>query len=104
MMEDRSDGRARVGGPNFWRQPLDLQEVPKIRGHVEVYVDLCKGCGYCIEFCPAGVLATSPKRNRKGYHPPEVLYPEKCTGCGFCQRVCPDFAIVATKEIVEVRA
>ncbi len=103
-MGNRSDGRVRSEGTAFWRPPLDLQQIPKIQGHVVVDVDLCKGCGYCIEFCPAGVLATSPKRNRKGYHPPEVLHPEKCTGCGFCQRVCPDFAITVQKEIVEVRA
>ena len=31
----------------------------------------CKGCGICIEFCPAKVLKTSKKMNSRGYFPPE---------------------------------
>lgn len=97
-----SDGRALKGGVLFWRTPLDIEEVPKIRGKVTVFTELCKGCHYCVEFCPAGVLEISPGRNSKGYHPPEVKYPEKCTGCGFCERVCPDYAIISEKVVEEV--
>ena len=71
------------------------------RGRVFIKADLCKGCGFCIEFCPTGVLGFSNEFNAKGYHPPSAVYPEKCTGCGLCGVYCPDFAIfgVLIKEV-----
>ncbi|MGQ9796798.1 4Fe-4S binding protein [Desulfosoma sp.] len=33
--------------------------------------DRCKGCGYCIAFCPRDVLQESKRFNAKGYHPPK---------------------------------
>jgi 2-oxoglutarate ferredoxin oxidoreductase subunit delta len=63
------------------------------RGQVIISPELCKGCGFCIEFCPAGVLEFSEGFNSKGYHPPLAVKPEACTGCGLCGIYCPDFAI-----------
>jgi len=63
------------------------------RGRVEIDEALCKGCGFCIEFCPRDVLGWSEGFNGKGYHPPKVVAPERCTGCGLCGMYCPDFAI-----------
>jgi len=63
------------------------------KGIVVIDRDRCKGCGFCVEFCPTGVLALSEQINGKGYHPPEAVAPEKCTGCGLCGMYCPDFAI-----------
>ena len=63
------------------------------RGEVFIDSDLCKGCGFCIEFCPAGVLEFSHEFNGKGYHPPFAVKPECCTGCGLCGIYCPDFAV-----------
>jgi 2-oxoglutarate ferredoxin oxidoreductase subunit delta len=57
------------------------------RGEVHVFDNWCKGCGLCIEFCPAGVLALGLD-NR-----PRTVYPEKCTACRWCELRCPDFAI-----------
>jgi 2-oxoglutarate ferredoxin oxidoreductase subunit delta len=59
-------------------------------GEVHVFDNWCKGCGLCIEFCPAGVLALGLD-NR-----PKVIYPEKCTACRWCELHCPDFAIFIT--------
>ncbi len=86
----------------FWRTPLDYKEIKKRKGEVTIIEDLCKGCGFCIEFCPTESLERSDKLNSKGYHPP-VFNPENCTGCGFCERVCPEFAIIAEKIEVEVK-
>jgi FdhD protein len=47
-------------------------------------MELCKGCGFCIAFCPAEVLEFSEEFNSKGYHPPRAINPEACTGCGLC--------------------
>jgi 2-oxoglutarate ferredoxin oxidoreductase subunit delta len=63
------------------------------RGRVVIDRELCKGCGFCIEFCPANVLEFSKTFNAKGYHPPDAVNPENCTGCGLCGIYCPDFAI-----------
>jgi 2-oxoglutarate ferredoxin oxidoreductase subunit delta len=63
------------------------------RGVVTINPELCKGCGFCIEFCPSGVLAFSDTFNDKGYHTPKAVKPEACTGCDLCGAYCPDFAI-----------
>jgi len=71
-------------------------KVPK--GHVYVLDDICKGCGFCIEYCPRQVLAEASRFNAKGYHPPEVVDANACVMCGFCELVCPDFAIWTEKD------
>jgi len=63
------------------------------RGLVVINAELCKGCGFCIEFCPAHVLEFSTEFNSKGYHPPLAVNPDACTGCDLCGIYCPDFAI-----------
>ena len=63
------------------------------RGEVFIKRELCKGCGFCVEFCPFGVLEMSDEFNGKGYHPPKAVKLEACTGCDLCGMYCPDFAI-----------
>ena len=65
----------------------------KVRGTVHVSANRCKGCGFCIAFCPPKVLAFSEEFNRQGYHPPHLTDPDGCTGCDLCGLYCPDFAI-----------
>jgi len=65
----------------------------KAKGTVFIHRERCKGCGFCVEFCPSGVLAPDKAFNRKGYHPPVVVSAEACTGCDLCGMYCPDFAI-----------
>ncbi len=65
----------------------------KFRNDVFISEDRCKGCGFCIEFCPPKVLAISEKFNRHGYHPPLLVNQAACTGCDLCGLYCPDFAI-----------
>ncbi len=65
----------------------------KFRGEVYIEEERCKGCGFCVEFCPTQTLEMSDTFNSKGYHPPRVADIEKCTGCGLCGMYCPDFAI-----------
>src|ERR1700676_283109 len=63
------------------------------KGSVQIVVERCKACGFCVEFCPTKVLALSSAFNSKGYHPPHAVIPEKCSGCDLCGMYCPDFAI-----------
>ncbi len=83
----------------FWREPLDADQIPRPQTQITIFRDLCKGCGYCVEFCPAQVLRISEQLNAKGYHPPEVARPEACTGCQYCMRVCPEYAIIVEKHL-----
>ena len=84
----------------YWRTPLDAERVKVPRGEIHILAERCKGCGFCVEYCPNDVLVLSTKFNAKGYHPPEVVNPEACVNCGFCRMICPEFAIY-TVEAVE---
>jgi len=68
------------------------------KGSVQIVVERCKACGFCVEFCPSHALALSSAFNAKGYHPPNLVHPEKCSGCDLCGMYCPDFAIFGFKN------
>ena len=78
-----------------WRKPLDVEIGVAIKGYIFIIANRCKGCGFCIEFCPKGVLEFSEDLNPKGYHPPIVVEGKlvECENCQLCQLICPDFAI-----------
>ena len=77
----------------YWRKPLDLDTIKASSGRVIIIEDRCKGCGFCVEYCPRDVLGMSSKFNAKGYHMPEALNESKCVNCHFCEALCPEFAI-----------
>lgn len=68
-------------------------DLKPIIGNVQINKNWCKGCGFCVQFCPMNVLDTSGEFNAKGYHPPYVKVPENCRDCMFCELICPEFAI-----------
>ena len=82
----------------WWREPLDSGKFTRKLGHVWVNIEFCKGCKFCIQFCPMDVLVESEAINSKGYHYPMVAKPGECTACKLCERICPEFAIVVSKE------
>ena len=88
----------------YWRKPFDADQIKFQGGTVFIIKDRCKGCGFCVEFCPRGVLRLSTEFNSKGYHPPEVAEPDKCVNCDLCERICPEFAIYCLdqEEILEL--
>lgn len=73
-------------------------KIKEANGTVHINKNWCKGCGYCVKYCPTGVLAMSKEYNKKGYHPPEAVNPEKCRDCKFCEVICPEFAIYITAD------
>ncbi len=79
--------------PRFWRKPLDADEFRIPKGEVHTIKERCKGCGFCIEYCPKDVLALSDEYNSKGYHFPVAANPDACVNCGLCELLCPEFAI-----------
>ena len=74
-----------------------VERIPVPRGELCIITDWCKGCGFCVEFCPRHTLAISEEFNKKGYHPPKVVEPDTCNTCAACEMICPDFAIFTVK-------
>jgi len=66
------------------------------KGKIHINKKQCKGCGFCIEYCPRDVLELSEEFNAKGYHPPSIKDEDKCIYCQLCEAICPDFAIFVT--------
>ena len=69
-----------------------------MKGMIIIDKELCKGCCYCVDACPTGVIGIKEKFNKKGYFPAFPLYPEKCTGCSICANMCPEIAIEVFRE------
>ena len=38
-----------------------------VKGHIEIDKERCKGCAFCIEFCPKKSIDLSEELNLKGY-------------------------------------
>ena len=88
----------------YWRSPLDSARVAPPCGEVVVVIERCKGCGFCVEYCPRDILVLSRAFNKKGYHPPVVAKAGQCVNCNLCEMICPEFAIfsfpIAAKGVV----
>lgn len=57
------------------------------------YLDLCKGCGMCIEKCPVKCLKWDNKILGVYNTPTIDIDIDKCIVCGLCELYCPDCAI-----------
>jgi NAD-dependent dihydropyrimidine dehydrogenase PreA subunit len=54
----------------------------------KIDVDLCTGCGICVEYCPMDVLKMDG-----GSQKVFIKYIRDCQGCFLCERVCPEGAV-----------
>ncbi len=84
--------------PDYWRKPLDVEKYKIPHGAVHIIKERCKGCEFCIEFCPQKVFEVSDEFNSKGYHPPKIVSHDKCVNCKLCELICPEFAIYITED------
>ncbi|OGN93359.1 MAG: hypothetical protein A2Z75_08780 [Chloroflexi bacterium RBG_13_50_10] len=87
----------------LWRKPFDIADKSPEPVKVHIDIDRCKGCGYCAEFCPRGVLKMTDELSPKGYDMVKVVDESQCLGCGLCEAMCPEFGIYVTKENKEAR-
>lgn len=58
----------------------------RVPATITVREDRCKGCEFCVMFCPKHVLKMEGVL-------PVVVDAAACTRCLICESVCPDFAI-----------
>jgi 2-oxoglutarate ferredoxin oxidoreductase subunit delta len=69
-----------------------------MKGKIKIHTELCKGCMYCIDACPAGVISIRKRFNKSGYFAACAEHMEKCTGCAMCAHVCPEIAIEVYRD------
>ncbi|MDR2019119.1 MAG: ferredoxin family protein [Syntrophobacterales bacterium] len=67
------------------------------RGTIKIDTERCKGCSFCIEFCPKNTITLSNKLNIKGYFTAQLQENDQCTGCATCALMCPEVAIEVYK-------
>jgi len=53
----------------------------------------CKGCQYCIIFCPKKNITLDKTLNENGLSTAAIISEDNCTGCGICYLMCPDCCI-----------
>ncbi|OIP24668.1 hypothetical protein AUK11_02600 [bacterium CG2_30_37_16] len=62
------------------------------------FLEICKGCGICIEKCPQKCLKFS-EDNMGYYSTPAVDCDiDRCIVCKTCEMFCPDVAINVNKK------
>lgn len=69
-----------------------------LKAEIHIIKDRCKGCGFCIQYCPRKVLGESNEINTFGVYPPRIVDENKCILCSLCMSICPDFAIFVVEN------
>jgi 2-oxoglutarate ferredoxin oxidoreductase subunit delta len=82
----------------LWRKSFDAAQVATKPARISIYEQRCKGCGYCVEYCPRGVLKMGTELSARGYYLAVVDDDSKCLACGFCEIVCPEFAVQVSTD------
>lgn len=66
---------------------------------VKFLEQLCKGCSFCVEFCPKKIITLGETLNNLGYHYASITNMNSCNGCGICAMMCPE-VLIEIKEAV----
>lgn len=70
---------------------------PGKRASFNMFPDLCKGCGLCIQKCPVDIIVWSKDLGVYGTPAVHTTDQDKCIACKICETVCPDTAISIIK-------
>jgi 2-oxoglutarate ferredoxin oxidoreductase subunit delta len=73
-------------------------EIKKMKGTITITGEFCKGCEFCIEYCPKDKIQITEKINSKGYYTAGPKEDVECNGCGLCALMCPEAAIEVYRE------
>lgn len=65
----------------------------KSKGDITIDEQFCKGCNFCVEFCPKDCIIIGDNFNSQGYQLPIFVNKEQCTACAICGKMCPESAI-----------
>lgn len=75
---------------NLFRAPVTTKypavpyEYPEnARGHIEITIDECIGCGMCVRACPCGALTVDKIKGTW------TIDRFNCIACGYCVTKCP---------------
>lgn len=75
---------------NLFRKPVttaypavEAEYPERSRGHIEISIDDCIGCGMCVRCCPCGTLSVD---RIKGTWTIDRF---DCIACGYCVSKCP---------------
>lgn len=60
---------------------------------IDIRIERCKGCEYCVLVCPHKVLGVGKELNKRGVKPVVAVNSSSCTGCTLCAQICPDICI-----------
>jgi NAD(P)H-quinone oxidoreductase subunit I len=103
------DGLA-VTGSYFLRKPMTLQypdrtlkampdHLPaRMRGMLEVDLDLCTGCMLCEKTCPIACIKIEVGKDKVRLINSFEIEMSRCMHCGLCSECCPTEAIRHTRE------
>ncbi len=70
--------------PVTTKYPFEPAVYPeRSRGHIEIEIDNCIGCGMCVRSCPLGALQVN---RAKGLW---AINRFDCIACGYCVEKCP---------------
>jgi 2-oxoglutarate ferredoxin oxidoreductase subunit delta len=64
---------------------------------LELNIEACKSCGFCVKVCPKQLLSIGDSINRKGYRCVQIENADDCIGCKMCAAMCPDVVIEISK-------
>jgi len=64
-----------------------------VRGKIIIDKDKCKGCEYCIIYCPKKCIELSHAINVRGVNFAVFSKPQECIACRICAQMCPEVCI-----------
>jgi nitroreductase/NAD-dependent dihydropyrimidine dehydrogenase PreA subunit len=69
-------------------EPVNIYKEDRMENRIEIDMDLCNGCGLCVNVCPTGTI--SLREGKASVSGDESIL------CGHCEAVCPQGAIRVT--------